>query len=196
MLGEERSVKSAPVMVNKELRSDWFGHAVAPPIWYQLGAEGKGVRFSIGRLGRTPERVLGEAGQFYEGLWEGEVGELFLKLPGEGHYLEVNLSPSGAFWMMAFDGVRQRAGVPPGAEGLETTARVDDGWHAEILLTERFLAAVGLDGASLRGDVCAIWQEEGVERFASTVAAREEAPDFHRPHAWRRLEVTGWPEGA
>jgi len=51
-------------------------------------------------------------GDYVEGLWEADVAEFFLakaNTDGSFNYLEINVSPEGAWWSMEHHGIRQRS---------------------------------------------------------------------------------------
>jgi len=51
-------------------------------------------------------------GDYVEGLWEADVAEFFLakaNTAGSFNYLEINVSPEGAWWSMEHHGIRQRS---------------------------------------------------------------------------------------
>ena len=83
-----------------ELTYDWDG--VAPPfaIQFLLGFSKEEIFFGI----RSAEELLGRGafGEFRSGLWEGDVVELFVHFSASTEYLEINLSPSGAWWAKRF----------------------------------------------------------------------------------------------
>lgn len=179
-----------------ELSQDWHGKPLRTSACYQLMEVEEGLLFRVGRA-VVPGRLLGRRGEFFEGLWEAEAGELFLMVPGkqlpaqsDECYLEVNLGPMGAFWVMAFDGVRQRRVEALELTGVRANGAVErDGWWAELLLPWLFLSQNGLDLENLHGDVCFVCEEEKGLAFASLNADSKIEPDFHRPSAWGCLEV-------
>ena len=83
------------------LDKDVFGEIVPRPIEISLSINGDQLCFAPA-FPETAETVSGaEPGEFYEGLWKGDVAELFLSLPN-GNYVEYNFAPNGAWWACEF----------------------------------------------------------------------------------------------
>lgn len=144
------------------------------------------VRFECVMRGQG--RGLGEAGQFTPELWRADVAELFLTNPLTGRYLELNFSPSGAWWSCLFSAPR----VPQYAEpwqiaGLSAAAGRDEaGWMvcAEFPEAEVLSALEVRRWAELRGNVYAISRGSQQDRFCSAAPLEGSRPDFHRPGQW------------
>lgn len=148
-----------------------------PELYWGLGMTGKCLRLGA-RFGGGSRAVEGAAeGQFFEGLWEGDVVEFFIA-GGEGKsYLEFNLAPNGSWWACGFSDVREREvdfQIPPvSAHGGETV---------ELWIDTRGLP---FELAGARGNVTSIVGGE----FFSVARLGGEQPDFHRPEDFVDLLV-------
>ncbi len=89
------------------LDKDVFGDSVPQPIKIALSVDGGQLCFAP-EFPPSATTVPGAApGEFFEGLWNGDVAELFLSLPN-GNYLEYNFAPNGAWWACEFSEPRVR----------------------------------------------------------------------------------------
>lgn len=126
-----------------------------------------------------------EPGKFVEGLWESDVIELFLHTgPQEDRYVEINLGPTGAWWAVQLNGVRQREHLLPRCVEQVTTEKIESGWavSARLRLDERL-------AESPIGNVTAISGTDS-QRFASWVDLKSSKPDFHRPSEFASLPIS------
>ena len=118
---------------------------------------------------------------YHEGLWEYDVAEWFIANPTTGKYIELNLAPTGAWWMMIFDAPRQRGKEDmPDLSGIKTSNMFTAlTWKASlaipILVVEK---ALGRD--TLKHNVCFILGKNPREYLSWTRLAAKQ-PDFHRP---------------
>ena len=89
------------------LDTDVFGEPAPQPIKISLSIKGGLLNFAP-EFPESAKTVVGAApGEFFEGLWKGDVAELFLSLPN-GNYVEYNFAPNGAWWACAFSEPRVR----------------------------------------------------------------------------------------
>lgn len=118
---------------------------------------------------------------YYEGLWEYDVAEWFIVNPITGKYIELNLAPTGAWWMMVFDAPRQRAADDMSdLRGIKIENEcATKSWSASleipVLMIENIL---GRD--VLKYNVCFILGDSPREYLSQTVLNAVQ-PDFHRP---------------
>jgi len=97
-------------VVLKALSVDWYGAKVpGDPKW---GLEIKNGFLTLKGAACAPPMCVEKdrEGAFVEGLWEGDVIELFLLNPQTGFYVEFNLGPRGGWWHCAFNFPRKRVG--------------------------------------------------------------------------------------
>ena len=133
-----------------------------------------------------------DADGFFEGLWRGDCGELFVLQPKTRRYLEINLAPNGAWWSCVFTAVRTRdeSIQPPQLEDIRSKLG-EHGWEAGFSISfaeiERCLGSV----EDLRGNVTLILggcpdPNPPLENLHSVALLG--AVDFHRPHEWTAFE--------
>jgi hypothetical protein len=123
---------------------------------------------------------------FQEGLWSRDVLELFVpcrpaasgveSTHRKGGYLELNLSPTGAWWACLFEGYRARSLEQPFPCEVRTwSERREQSWSAALALPRRAIGGQ-LDLKRLR--FCAILGDP--RRFLIHGASPGGTPDFHR----------------
>ncbi len=112
---------------------DWFGDPVESDFRFILQVKEDSILFGA----HFPENcfALGESGKFVEGLWDGSVVELFIHSTNTPSYVELNLSPTGAYWAAQFSDYRVRQ------KSLELPVTVEskhlDGKFAAVLKLDR-----------------------------------------------------------
>ena len=162
---------------------------------FRLSAEAGKVRFECAVRGQG--RGLGEPGVFTPELWRADVAELFLTNPLTGRYLELNCSPTGAWWSCLFSSPRVPLRAEPWQMAVRTTAGRDEtGWLvcAELAEAEILAALEVRRWAELRGNVCAISRGPRQDRFCSAAALEGNRPDFHQPRLWLPVHREGRAE--
>ncbi len=128
-------------------------------------------------------------GDFREGLWQGDVAELFISNPARQSYLEFNLSPSGAWWCAAFRGPRQRIEGSPMPRALTHSGpSPDGGWQAALGLPLAYLREqIGFSEQSPLNVTLILNSPQ--QRFFSAGDLGGGQPDFHQP---ARFAVPQW----
>jgi hypothetical protein len=102
------SHEEVSALPRQDLRFDWYGAAVNPPMRYSLAFDPESI-WLWGERGAPPQCDMSLAlGTFVEGLWKAEVIELFLSedRASSTRYREFNLSPVGAWWSACFSSYR------------------------------------------------------------------------------------------
>jgi len=89
----------------KPILIDWFGVAPGAPLSFLYASSG--TEFVFGLSSSVQLNGLGKFGEFTEGLWKADVVELFLHDQASESYLELNLSPTGAWWAKKFSSYRE-----------------------------------------------------------------------------------------
>lgn len=118
--------------------------------------------------------------QHVDGLWRGTCFEAFIRHPGARDYLELNLSPSGAWAAYRFDdyrrGMRAVALARPPAIACRRFAQ---GLEADV---EVHLSTLELDGDADLQIALAVVLQDRTGRLSYWAAAHPaDAPDFHHP---------------
>lgn len=128
-------------------------------------------------------------GEFHRGLWKFDCGELWLGNPSTGRYLEFNLAPNGAWWAMAFSGVRieDPSCPPPDCVGIGKVER--DKWTASLTTTRAEIRRCLGSDTELTGNLTLVLGgcpdvNPPLENFSSLGKLGGVQPDFHRPGDW------------
>ncbi len=118
---------------------------------------------------------------YHEGLWEYDVAEWFIVDPATGRYIELNLAPTGAWWMMVFNALRQRTeqSMPDLKRISAGSVLEDDSWSAFLEIPVAVLQEV-LGSVALKHNVCFILGHNPRE-YLSWTRLDSKHPDFHRP---------------
>jgi hypothetical protein len=118
---------------------------------------------------------------YYEGLWEYDVAEWFIADLATGKYIEFNLSPTGAWWMMVFNALRQRSEQHmPDISLIRTGAEMKgSSWSAYLKIPVSLIKMV-LGGVALKHNVCFILGKKPREYLSWTRLSTKQ-PDFHQP---------------
>ncbi len=177
------SVRGLP---HNSVRECWHGDPLPSPLWWVLAVDPKTLWFGGSLPGGGRRVPVARPGEYCEGLWEGDVLELFLKEPG-GRYFELNISPEGAWWAMELSSYRSRVPYlrPPRISHLD--AETLDG---------RWSALVGIERESLPFDLSADSRihVSGIAhldatRFISSRRVPASEPDFHHEEAFDEIRL-------
>ena len=154
-----------------------------PPLAFLLAADREHLWFIATRQARASVLPSAVAGSFMEGLWEGDVAELFIADPEGESYLEFNLAPNGAWWAAKFCAVRERSDVQPDFQNhihtYHDTGAVDC-WVAAISIPLAFLVEHISFRVGSPANVAFILNSPD-QTFHSATKLRGEIPDFHQP---------------
>jgi hypothetical protein len=142
-------------------------------LWFAGSLPGGGVSLSNAKHG-----------EFFEGLWEGDVLELFIKEPS-GRYFEFNVSPQGAWWGMELSSYRERASYLrlPRVTLIETEV-LSDRWTALVCIERSSLpVAMAADSTIHVSGIV-----HGTKsRYLSSNPVAKIPPDFHHLDAFQRM---------
>lgn len=168
-----------------ELGREWYGREVAPPYRYRLTLTEAGLLFEAGRAEAAAVHPDARLGCFQEELWRYDVAEFFIANADASRYLEMNLSPNGAWWGCVFSAPRV---VDAAASALLRVGQTSgcassDGWNASLLLPKDVLESLGLSPENCRLAVCSVL-EAPEYIYLTTADACDTQPDFHRPDLW------------
>jgi len=170
------------------LDRDWFGTLVPGEPRWALALEGPDLVLR-GVCDAPPVKVPGDRpGGFLEGLWDGDVVELFLLNPATGWYLEFNLAPGGGWWACGHTAPRVRvAGGAAPLDGARTrmVAR-ERGWDCTLRVPIASLPAeLAFDPATTRANITFCLGQP--QRYCTLADLGGGDPDFHRPQHWLAL---------
>lgn len=167
------------------ISSDWFGEALPVAVSYSVGITSGLLRFGINTRYEGRGDHLGAQGEFYEGLWERDVAELFIAARGSSEYIELNFNPVGAWWFQRFSGPRVRRESDYRPTPVVESIISGGQWDGSISLK---LGEIGFDTPdSLMFNVCLILGDNPRRYISASGGLENTAPDFHRRELFRPL---------
>lgn len=173
------------------LTTEWYGRELTPPVRYRLTLLPQGLRFEAERGVKPALNPNARPGEFCGELWRYDVAEFFVATPGAERYMEVNLSPNGAWWGCVFTAPRV-ADAEAGRSLRVEYARgevSEQGWKASLLIPREVFDALGMTPETCRFAVCAV-QDAPDYLYLTTADDCSGEPDFHRPYAWKTAVLT------
>jgi len=181
-------LKEALALERNTFSRDWFGAPVLAAASFVIVVDPERLYY-VAECPQTPDHDASLLpGAFASGLWRRDVAELFIGAAGSPAYLELNLSPGGAWWSCAFSSYRQpdpSAMIPPA--GVETFAQVGpEGWTAGLAVPRAALGPAGRFGREARVNVCMIIGGARRQHLCWRPTAGE--PDFHGEPSFVELE--------
>ena len=112
-----------------------------------------------------------------DGLWRETCFELFLKTPGDGSYVELNLSPSERW--AAYDFIGYRAGMAPRPMPRDPDSVARSG--RDLLIFDGSVPLAGLPLLPWQLGISAVIEEEGGHKSYWALAHPPGQADFHHP---------------
>ncbi len=166
-----------------ELSADWFGARVDHPPSYAIIRDPSHLWLLATREAPAVAKPGAHLGDFVEGLWEYDVAECFIAEPDGSRYLELNLSPHGAWWCCAFEGPRNRkspALAPPDSVRTYAESTKSGGWSSAIAMPLNYLEKHFNFADAARLNVTMILQKPK-EQYLTATDIGSGQPDYHRP---------------
>ncbi len=159
--------------------TDWFGKSARKPVSALLATDEHHLWFGGEAEGEFDFDADLSANDFIKGLWEKDLVELFLYNEGNGRYLELNLSPAGAWWGAVFSAPRMQV-----AEWRPTAARAysirgPKKWRSALCLPWDEIRKE-LGGGVTHANLTAITGTPEQQFFTLSDLGQGE-PDFHLP---------------
>ncbi len=176
----------------QQLRQEWYGTIVEPPIEFRFRLTADSLIFSARRHAPALLHPAAHEGGFQENLWKYDTAEFFIVSAKGTPYLEFNLAPNGSWWAQAFTAPRIAAPNPPGIrEGVTATGHADaDGWACEARISLTCLEHLGISPGKTPVHLAATAIiNSPAQLFLTTTADTEGNPDFHRPWTWEEAAV-------
>lgn len=159
---------------------DLSGATLSEPIRFGLALSANNLYFGYAQPIRDGVFTRRPAGEFYEGLWEEQVLELFLTADSGDAYQEFNLSPSGAWWTQLFTSHRVRDTAATLPRTLEVYAEEgSEGSRSFFRIPRNMLSVKCNFGDSTRANVTAVIVYPTIKRFASVHSGAPGPADFH-----------------
>lgn len=182
------SAEQALALPRECRRTDWYGTPLPTALSWSIALDPEALWFVCSLPGGG--RSLSSHGEFFEGLWEGDVAELFIKSPS-GEYQELNIAPSGAWWSMTLDAyrVRRSSSIRPALRYVSTT--ILGGAWSVVAAFSRSSMEVSVTPQSLL-HVSGMWHREP-PCFLSSCPPQDLAPDYHHPGCFQPVMMTVCP---
>lgn len=174
---------------------DWDGSPVDSPAGFAIAVDGSHLWFVATHRQPAGLHPKARPGGFLAGLWEYDVAELFLSTPSRDRYLELNLSPNGAWWSCEFKGPRVREdevdiAIPEVATFADLAP--DGGWVAAMAIPLDLLRSRIDFGKDTAANVTFILGHPR-PRYLSAADLGGGSPDFHRPDQFPGVRFTPVP---
>lgn len=175
-----------------QFKHDWYGEPVGGAPSIELFLQDDHLVLRGARRAQAELLSIDQPGKFMAGLWDNDCAEAFLLNPDSGAYLELNLSPSGAWWACLFRGPRERI-TPDGLPlaGVVGTGRMvgEEAWAAELRIPLSSLPPeLAFKPGHTRANLC-FCLGQAPQRYLSWCDLGGGKPDFHRPQHWRVVPV-------
>ena len=173
---------------HSSIESCWLGEVLPSPLWWVVALDPKHLWFA-GSLPGGGSCIPGaKHGEFFEGLWEADVFEIFIKDPS-GRYFEFNVSPQGAWWATELSAYRERVSYLrlPKVSLIETEILLDR-WRALVCLDRDSLPMAISASSTLH--VSGVFNE-AKSRYLSSNRVANVAPDFHHLDAFQQVSLSG-----
>jgi len=179
------SIEAVKQLPRTAIAKEWHGSEISPPLLFSVAIDPKALWFLASRAAAPVcDRSLA-CGAFVEGLWEQELAEVFLCAAEGSRYLEVNISPSGAWWSCSFHGYRERdsstalEGVEAWAEPLTSDSTR---WEAGLKIPRASISSrisFGVQGGKSRGNVSGVVLSKSRPLYLTYGNLEAANPDFH-----------------
>ena len=158
------------------------GDPVVSPPRFRLEMGSDFLQFTVG-CDRPAWNDLAKAKPktFLANLWKQDVGELFIKAAASDRYLEINLSPYGAWWACVFSDHRKSdnsIALPKVQSPLSSVQA--EAWQSSLVLPLDYLETTLGFGEGSKANVCFILGPADARRHFSWAPLPVGPPNFHR----------------
>lgn len=160
-----------------KLLLDWNGQLSDYPISIGLASDRSSFHL-IASANAAPVLLPDSPTGFVEGLWEADVVELFVSLPGTA-YVEFNLSPNGAWWSTHFSDYRKRDESKTSIHCTTDTVVGPKEWNAILSIPRDALPVNTRLDQSPALNVTAISNTDTKRHFSLHTPHEAATPDFH-----------------
>lgn len=163
------------------LETDWNGDPVSSPPRFAFANDTTHFHFCAQRDAKSTVHPSALPGVFQAELWKYDVAEFFLRHPRTGTYLEINLSPNGAWWSCLFTAplVRLTDREEPIPEVTSEANCTPEGWEARISIPLAYLQKTLNFGPDSR--LHAAFLLDSPQRCLSSGSVPGGEPNFHHP---------------
>ncbi len=166
------------------LNTLWNGEPSPQSLQYVLEHDATRLRFAVQFPAGASPHPQGRPGAFTAELWRWDVGELFIA-GSTGRYIELNLSPTSAWWLQGFAAPRvEDASFSPWACEVRALAGHSVEWSASLPALEAYLGPAQQWCYNVTGIL-----NTPHYAFLSLATLPGAVPDFHQPASF--LPLTG-----
>lgn len=170
-----------PFATTVSLAQGWDQVPLTPPIEMSLQLNEDELILTATRKAPALSHPQAQPNQFLAELWKYDVAECFLSDSQSGHYLELNLSPNGAWWASILTAPRCHADVPPDFDVKTECLQSETSWRASLRLKAwQNLFPTRFNDSEIRFNLCAILNSPH-QTFHTLAPLPGKAPDFHQP---------------
>ncbi len=155
------------------LKNQWNGAPSHQTFDYSLRITDQTLTFDVTFASTAKGLPNSKSGQYTPELWKWDVAELFISNL-EGKYLEINLSPTGAYWIQGF--LTTRCPDPEFTPSLYNARASSEGIQLSLTALETYLGA----SSAWRLNVTGILNSPDYIFLSQTPLPGGEA-DFHQP---------------
>lgn len=170
---------SAPLLTYT-LNTDWYGARLPAHITVDIKIEEQKLLFAARFFGATDYDKTIPAGAFTTELWRRDTAEVFIACKNTDSYVELNLSPTGAFWSSRFTNYRE-----PDATW---KAQQDTGYDSatQCIILDLAASLQTSDINELLIIPHGILQVADDQKFLTAMPFPDQTPDFHNKDHWQK----------
>jgi len=173
-----------------EVLTDWQGQKLSKPYRFAIGKDSEFLVFVADVPLSPPASRPAQYQRFVNDLAEpdtwSQTAELFV-MEHESRYLEIHISPDGAWWYKSFIGYRRRdpeSSIPQADIWVE---RKVEGWSGAISLPLKELSLEISDGVMAQATLGLC--DRDTPCYITTAGCPDFDPDFHDKRAFAPLEI-------
>jgi len=178
-----------------ELTRDWYHKPTTTKVMAELVLTTETLSFEIS-ISDSPNIPLTEhpnstLNQPQTELWKYDVVECFLASSNDNGlpYLELNLNPSGAWWMMKFNETRIQDPAFKLQEAQQNLQVIKTPASSKLIIQRNFLEAqLNEPLENLSFNITAIINTHSKQQFLTHANLAGKTPDFHQPHHFVRVD--------
>lgn len=174
------------------LEKDWYGQTTGEKIEFAVAIDPLSLHFLFKTTARSNCSASNKMGDFVEGLWKEDVAELFISSKNEERYLELNLSPSGAWWAALFTEYRKRDESYTGRKAKTFARSGMDGWRACLSIKLSELPFDFSQANLLRVNMACVLGKT-TRRYYTWSSINVTAPDFHKIRDFSPVKIIKLP---
>jgi hypothetical protein len=185
--GRELSPHEVRALPRSSQHRCWKGTTLPVPFSWSVAIDPRCLWFVCALPGGDVCASKKPQGSFVEGLWNGDVAELFIK-GDDGRYQELNVAPSGAWWSMTLSEYRKREPEAKRPELVHTSCALEAGRWEVVAAFERQSLQVDVNPSSSI-HVAGMWYRPE-STFLSSHPPPGIEPDYHDHGCFQPISLT------